>query len=368
MKTVFALLICLLHVSAYAADNIVLVTIDGLRWQEVFRGLDQQLYEHEEFNKRKQALQIYQGDDSQKSLMPFLHNTIAKEGVLFGNRDKSECMKLSNPWYFSYPGYNEILTGKADPEINSNSKIANPNITFLEWLNTDKKYQGHVFAFASWDVFPYIVNTERSGVPVNAGFVKASGKKLSDMELALNELQDDIPSPWETVRHDAFTHHYALEAIKKYKPRVLYISYGETDDFAHDGHYDQYIIAANKTDRFISELWQLLQSIKQYKNNTNIFITVDHGRGESPIESWQHHASKLAMQGYMKALAEYENGIVGSEDVWFAAMGPDIENHIDIKKNECLSTNQLAATIVKTLGKDWNAYNPGAGMPMEIVR
>ena len=37
--------------------------------------------------------------------------------------------------------------------------------------------------------------------------------------------------------------------------RIVFIGYGETDDFAHDGKYDEYVMAANRTDRFIKELW-----------------------------------------------------------------------------------------------------------------
>jgi hypothetical protein len=62
--------------------------------------------------------------------------------------------------WFSYPGYNEILTGKADDQnIFSNDKIPNPNETILEQFA--KTYDPlKVAAFGSWDVFDYIVNQE----------------------------------------------------------------------------------------------------------------------------------------------------------------------------------------------------------------
>ncbi|GIT63983.1 MAG: hypothetical protein Ct9H300mP22_3830 [Gammaproteobacteria bacterium] len=34
------------------------------------------------------------------------------------------------------------------------------------------------------------------------------------------------------VRNDAFTHHYALSYLLREKPRLIFIGYGETDDFA----------------------------------------------------------------------------------------------------------------------------------------
>ncbi|WP_332914078.1 hypothetical protein [Algoriphagus boritolerans] len=118
--------------------------------------------------------------------------------------------------WFSFPGYNEVLCGFADDErINSNAKINNPNVTFLEYLNQNPEYQGKVFAFGSWDVFPYIVNEERSGVPVNAGFDKAEGNDLTDVEKTINRLQSEIRGPWGGVRLDPFTHHFAMETMKK---------------------------------------------------------------------------------------------------------------------------------------------------------
>lgn len=359
-------LLLTLSLPASASDNLVLVTIDGLRWQEVFHGLDNTLANNDTFTHRKQSLlEEFAGEQAAQKLMPFFHQTLAQQGILFGDRQQGQCMKLSNPWYFSYPGYNEILTGQADPSINTNEKTANPNVTFLEWLYRQKPFNNAIYAFGSWDVFPYTINTERSGVPVNAGFQPAKGHHLTAMERHLNTLQTAIPSPWETVRLDAFTHHYALETLKKHKPRVLYIAYGETDDFAHDGEYDQYLLAAHRTDRFIDELWQTLQSMRQYRDKTTLIVTTDHGRGSTAAD-WQHHASRQAMQGYMKALASHANGIEGSDDVWFAALGPDIRNTANLQRAHCLSSNQIAATALTALGLDWTAFNPKAGQPVAI--
>ena len=101
-------------------------------------------------------------------------------------------MEVRNPWWFSYPGYNEILTGSADPAIDSNDKIWNRNVTFLEILNGINGFKNHVFAFGSWDVFPYIINTQRSGVPVNSGFTIAAPATTAK-SLWLNEMSAEAP-------------------------------------------------------------------------------------------------------------------------------------------------------------------------------
>src|SRR5699024_12739381 len=102
--------------------------------------------------------------------MPLIWATVADIGTSPGNRARGSKVNLTNKMVFSYAGYNEILTGEADDEhINSIDKINNPNITILEQLNNSEAYAGKVAAFGSWDVFPYIINEQRSGVPVNAG-------------------------------------------------------------------------------------------------------------------------------------------------------------------------------------------------------
>ena len=53
------------------------------------------------------------------------------------------------------------------------------------------------------------------------------------------------------IRPDVFTYFAAREYLKAYKPKVLYIAFDETDDFAHGGLYDQYLGAAHAEDAMI---------------------------------------------------------------------------------------------------------------------
>jgi membrane-anchored protein YejM (alkaline phosphatase superfamily) len=346
-------------------NNLIIVTIDGLRWQEVFTGADNTLINNNKFVKNTAQLKEKFWDDSplkrKKLLMPFLWNTIAKKGVLIGNRSIGSNMSVSNNWRFSYPGYSEIFTGVTDNSINSNKKIPNKNISFIEWLNNkESNKNNNLAAFGSWDVFPYIFNTQRSKLHVNAGFMPAQGYRLSAQIKLLNQLQTEIPTPWHNVRFDSFTHRFALNYLQEVKPRVMSISYGETDDFAHDGHYDQYLLSASKTDLFIKQLWQTIQSSTHYKNNTTLLITTDHGRGNTE-KDWQHHASKKAIQEYMKDLNQFPEGIEGSEHIWFAAIGPNIKAQGQIKTTTEIKQNQIAATALRLLGEDPQNFNPNAG-------
>ena len=320
------------------SPNIFLITLDGVRWQEVFYGIDMDLVEKTNYVEDKALLinKYYSSEliERRKKLMPFSWNYIYENGKLFGDSLKNSNFSLTNNKIFSYPGYNEILTGEADSTINSNAKIYNKNVTVLEKLNQTNNYKNKIAAFASWDVFPYIINDKRSGVPVNAGYMPATSPNLSEIEKFINSNQRRAPVIWESVRLDVFTHNLALEYVKKEKPKVLYLAYGETDDFAHMGDYDQYIKALHNNDKMISELWSFIQSHKFYKDNTFLIITTDHGRGIE--EKWSGHGN--------------------SKSTWAAILGPNL-NEKGIIKDSQNFTNQIAPTIEKITGISTNNHN-----------
>ncbi|MDF9797153.1 membrane-anchored protein YejM (alkaline phosphatase superfamily) [Catalinimonas alkaloidigena] len=320
-----------------ATENIILITLDGLRWQEVFRGADPLLIAHADYVSDSSELKTLFWknaiNERREALMPFFTKVIEKEGQLYGNRDANSKANLTNTYWFSYPGYNEILSGFGDQRIDSNDKKPNRNQTVLEYINQKERYKDKVAAFGSWDVFPYIINEARSGIPVNAGYENVEGNNLTELEKILNKLQPQLPGHWSTVRFDAFTHHYAMEYLQRAQPRVLYMAYGETDDFAHDGKYDEYLKAAHRTDMFIRQLWDFIQSTEQYKDKTTLIITTDHGRGTVPLDSWKSHG----------------DDVKGSDEVWIAIMGPDTPV---LSKEEIAGqyyTNQIAPTLAEFL-------------------
>jgi hypothetical protein len=258
--------------------------------------------------------------------MPFFWNTIARRGQLYGNRSLGSLVGVTNRHRFSYPGYNEILTGFADDRIDSNDKKPNPNRTILEFANAQPKLRGRVAAFGSWDVFPYIINEERSGIPVNAGFEAVPERDISEREKILNQLQRVVPSPWATVRLDAFTHYYAFEYLQRRKPRLLYIAYGETDDFAHDQKYDFYLDAAQRTDDFIRELWSC------------------------GANRWSDHGADVP----------------GADEIWIAVLGPDSPPLGDSALRGQFFQNQIASTIAVLLGLQYTPDRP-AGEPLRLA-
>lgn len=358
-------------------QKVAVVMLDGVRWQEVFRGAETLLADNGEYMTSEWAKDARRDfvdvKDRPAALMPFVNGVMATSGVAIGNRDAGTCAEVTNPWWFSYPGYNEVLTGKADPRIDSNEYGLNPNVTFLEWLNRQQAFSGRVRAFGSWSAFDRIINEPRSGVPVNSGFEKDGGKE-PDIVM-LDRLAETTAYLWASERWDSMTLEYALHGIRKHHPRAVFVSFGDTDEFAHMGDYAQYLISIHKGDAAIARIWETLQADPFYRGKTTLIVTTDHGRGDTrsdrPDMSWRQHSSAKAL---LKDTASYAGlfpeGIPHSNETWIAIIGPQIEAGTGqpYTSQNCAHNDQLAATALTALGVDWKAFDPQAGAPLRVFR
>jgi hypothetical protein len=334
-------------------QNVILVMSDGLRWQEIFAGAEAALMDKphggvEDPAGLRQAFWRDTPEARREALMPFVWSVIARQGQLWGNRKAGSEAWVTNGLNFSYPGYNESLTGASDPRVKSNDKIPNPNVTVLEWLNAKSKYRGKVAAFGSWDVFPFIFNAERAGFLVNAGYDPLTVAPVTSSVVLLNRVKADT-RVWADEAYDSFTFPTALEYVKLHKPRVLFVGLGDTDEFAHEGRYDLYLNAAHRADGYVRELWDTVQGMSEYRGKTALIFLPDHGRGEGA--EWKAHGEKLPDSKY----------------IWMGFLGPDVRGLGERKGVGAVTQSQIAATLAALLGEDYAAAFPKAGHPAEDV-
>lgn len=337
--------------------NIVLVMTDGLRWQEVFRGPDESLLTKE--HGVENAYQLKKDfcrdtpEASREALLPFLWSSVAARGQIYGNRDRGSDCHVTNDQWFSYPGYNETFCGFADPSIDSNKKIPNPNTTVFEWLNTRPEYRGRVAGFGAWDVFPFIVNTDRAGFLVDDSIQPITAGTLTPGIELINKLRAETPRRWAGGHFDALMFNAAAQWTAANQPRILFVLFGETDEWAHEGDYDHYLRAAHRADAFTRELWDLLQSIPQYRGATSLVITTDHGRGDNSAgpKDWNNHGAKHP----------------GSDQMWLAVIGPDTPPLGERRDCPPVTQSQAAATLAALLGESWPAAEPRAAGPIADV-
>ena len=338
-------------------ENLIIVTTDGLRWQEVFKGMDSIIAANSKFNEGDSAYifeNYWSHDESgrRKKLMPFLWKTIVDEGQIYGNRNYGNDVDNANPYWFSYPGYSEIFTGYPDTTINSNDHPSNPHITVLEFLNQQEKLKGKIAAFGAWEAFDRILNEQRSGIPVFSSFDSIGGVNPTSNEQLINEMLQNSHKPWLKAEClDVFTHYAAMEYLKNRRPKLLYIAYGETDEWAHAGRYRAYLDAGKQVDIWLKEIWDFIQNDPHYKNKTALFITVDHGRGDKEKEKWTSH----------------NDMVEDSHEIWFAVMGPGIQAKGEIKDSMQLYQKQFAQTFAKMLGYTYKAEHPIAEEIKSII-
>jgi hypothetical protein len=342
----FIVLLCSLHLAkAQPVENIIIVTTDGLRWQEVFTGLDSSIANDRAFNEWDSAyLYTHFGGataaERRQKLLPFFWSTVVSQGQLYGNRPLGSLVNNANPYWFSYPGYSELLTGHVDTAINSNNYPPNPNVTLLEFFNNQPAYRGKVAAFGAWDAFDRIINESRSGIPVVNGYDASGGAHPTPRQQLLNDMLKDSYKQWHTEEcFDVYTHYAAMETLKTNRPKVLYIAYGETDEWAHAGKYRSYLQAAHQVDAWLQDLWNWLQSDPDYKNKTALLITTDHGRGSETRGSWKDHGSSVK----------------GANETWFAIMAPGVAPAGEMKKHPVYYQQQLAQTMARLAGLQYKA-------------
>ncbi len=293
------------------ARFVVLVTIDGYRWEELFRGADASLVSDPAYRARYVDV-----PDRAQALTPFLLS-FRNEGVLIGDRDAGSCARVTNDYWFSYPGYAEMLAGRPNPRIRYNAAIPNEDVTVLERLNNAG---AAVRVFAEWDVMPAILNVARSGLSV---FIPADPEALHDPQVVA-----------------------AVRAQLATPPDVLFVALGDTDNRAHEGSYERYLAAASEADAFLREIWDAYQSNPRTAGRTTMIVTADHGRGGAESDRWTGHGSGRWRGTRVPGLRH-----AGSDAIFAGVRGPLLESAPAYSDASCASVSQIAATILAAAGR-----------------
>lgn len=335
--------------------NVILITADGLRWQELFTGIDASLMNEkaagmEKSADRRKKLWRESPEERRAALMPFFWGKLAPAGIVLGNVPKGSSVRVANTFRVSYPGYSEILTGRSqDDKVRGNDPIRNPTPSVLEF--TRKKFglrRQDVALFASWDVFEMIGEHQPGSIFLNAGYRAAEG---SARMRELSALQFRLLTPWDETRHDFVTLEMALEHMRTEKPRFTYIALGETDDWAHAKRYDRVLNTIGYFDEALRQIWELVEHSPHYRGTTTLVVTSDHGRG-STLEDWHSHGAKVA----------------GAEQIWVAVIGPDTPAKGEVSNTPHAFQRDIAPTMLDLLGVDYREYAGVEGRPIPIAR
>ena len=185
--------------------------------------------------------------------------------------------------------------------------------------------------------------------PLSAGFREML--KTLDGKRTVAQLAQKFPRLDDEDVYDSFLQVPLLDFIETGRSRVLFVGYGETDNWAHAGRYDLVLESAHQFDQSVEQLWNTMQAMPQYRGHTTFIITTDHGRGSGLVE-WKEHGVEEK----------------GSENIWIAIMGPDTPALGERTNIGPVTQAQIAATLAAFVGKDYRAAVSKAAPEIEGVR
>jgi hypothetical protein len=334
--------------------NVILLTVDGLRIQELFAGMDpvvarkakrSGIYDLERARKR---FWRDTPEERRRALLPYFWDHLAPLGIVLGDKWKGSSVTPRNPLLFSAPGYAEILTGQYQPDVVSNDVKRYGHPTVLQFVKRELGLGSRqVATIGSWDGFATLSSSEGGAFFTNAGYERVPADIATPRMTWLSDLQFEVMALWEEGRSDAVTFNLALEYLKTQRPRLLYVALDESDDWAHARRYDRLLDYINVLDSYLKTLWETVESLDGYRGRTTLIVTTDHGRGVTPSDWVDHDA-----------------GVAGSEDIWIAVIGPDTPGRGEVAPSPTVHQADIAATLLGFLGLDPRKFNPEAGPPI----
>ncbi len=239
--------------------NVVVVALDGVRWQEVLEGTDPAL-----------------GGD-RRALFAALR------GGLGGRVLAVPDARVANGTFKSLPAYLSLLSGRwSDCASNACGRAA------VETLPERLARTGLPSAvIASWAPIERAAARSPGAVFVNAGLQPLDDGTGDAVFAAINAAQAADPPPWGAARRDRYTMAHALRYLRTHRPRFLFVALNDADEWAHQGDYGRYVDALESFDRWLGELAATIDALDAGGGRTLLVVTTDHGRGRGA--AWRDH-------------------------------------------------------------------------------
>ncbi len=268
----------------YATRNVVIIVIDGIRYSESW------------------------GDTAYTNIPA--RAALLEEGVLV-NRF------LNSGITFTNPGHATVLTGNHE------------NID-----NVGGEFPAHPTLFQVW------LKQTANALPTDA-YVITSKNKLHVLRKSTDPDYTDYAATINCgfngdgtggMCTDSVTLLRALNIFSTVKPKLTMISFREPDSYGHANNWNGYIAAIQKTDQYVLQVWNYLQSDPFYKDKTTLIVTNDHGRHP---------------EGIYDGFPSHGDGCEGCRRIEFFAISPDFKkNYIS---QHSYNQRDISATVAELL-------------------
>ncbi len=245
--------------SAEAATRVVLVTLDGVRREELMT----------------------------EGVMPFFFRDLVPRGRLLGLPDTTPSVLVGNPQLVSLPAYQSILAGRTQPCSSNDCGRIQRDGTLPERLVSDEGFaKEDVAIFASWERVALATERIPGTSLTNAGIVPLPFRDPVLDRIA--EAQAADRPPWGAARWDRYTTAMALAYWDRAAPRFFYVALNDPDEWAHAGRMEEHLQSLRAADAFLQVLVARIAAREASDGGrTCLLVTTDHGRGVG--ERWTHH-------------------------------------------------------------------------------
>ena len=309
-----------------AEAAVVLVVLDGVRWQDVFAGADVEL---------ARACGFVPGVwTNARALTPNLHRLMQAPGLAIGVPGSRGGISASGPNFISLPGYREIFSGHSDASCDTNDCPRPMAPTLADEVEASGG-PGDVAVVTSWPAIARAVSSKEPSFLVSAGrkLLENASALAPDAEagrlLALSASSSALPGDAD-YRQDALTASLALRVLADLRPRFLFVGLGDADEHAHRGNYRRYLEALHAADAFVGELSEMLRATGARGQHTTILVTTDHGRAYD----FTDHGGQFP---------ESARG-------WLVAAGEDVRDRSNAVSSRPYTLSNVAPTVRALLG------------------
>ncbi|MDB4938355.1 MAG: hypothetical protein JWP87_5327 [Labilithrix sp.] len=249
--------------------HVVVVTIDGVRWQDVFAPA-----------LRAELEGAQRGPGDLGALMPRTRALVAAQGVALGaGGDGCGIVQTASAANISLPGYLEIFSGHATT-CTSNDCDRTTAPTVLD--EAVRAGLGPVASISSWPQIDRAVSRGDSGVLVSAGRFEWPAERPAGSAFAALLDAADAADPFPSTgnyRPDRFTAPIALQYFREHSPALFHVGLVDADEWAHRDDLVAYANALREADAVIGQLADAIAE-SEARDRTTVIVTTDHGRND----------------------------------------------------------------------------------------
>ncbi len=310
-----------------SSRTVVLVALDGVRWQDVFEGVDGALADryHVPAEERLDATH----------LLPNLSRLMTTDGAAVGAPGAGAPMEASGPNFVSLPGYMELLTGRSDSGCTSNDCSRVPFSTVAEDVVRDGL--GTAAIITSWEEIDRAAAAYPGHVLATTGRHGGAGRAAFLADPAISHLMDlgaraSAEPGHDDFRPDVYTAAIARVFLASAKPAFLFVGLGETDEYGHRDDYRGYLRALREADTEIGYLDETVSWLNATGHPATLFVTTDHGRSN--------------------AFTSHGREYPESARVWLVASGAGIEARGRVTSFRRRHLSDVSQTIRSVIGID----------------